>query len=149
MPGNPNIPQGVLNLTRASIQWSSFPQLNIIAGNLGRAGIRFALEGDSTRLIENMTGVTTSPQPYQMFRMTVALIKPQALAAQYKSQYESNTLLGNGVVRPDLPVGVGLTSYSLSNAVIRSTPEMAFNGEEAVWQIVFGGYYLINSQMWG
>jgi hypothetical protein len=149
MPGNPQIPQGTLNLTRASVQWAAYPQYNITASNLGRAGIRLALEGDATRYIENLAGATTSPQPYQMFRLTVALLKPQSLAAAYKAQYEASTLLGNGVLRPDLPPGTGLTSYQLTNASMTATPEMAMNGEEAVWQLIFRGYYLINSTLWG
>lgn len=147
---SPLVQLGTLNRLAASIVWQDFPELNVTPSFLNREGIRLALDGDATRFLPAMTGAVTSPEPYQMVTLTINLLKTQGLAPQYKNQMEFSTLLGDCVVRPDVPVGsVGITPYDLVNMAIESVRELSFSGEDAGWSVVCRGYYLINSSLFG
>ena len=141
---NPLIAQGTLNRLRGSVIWNNFPALNVTAPYLHKEGIRLALEGEATVYIDTMTGGVTSPEPYQRVSLTIALLKTQPLAAAYKAQKELSTLLGPGIVRGD---SAALPPYQLTNCAIRNIRELVFNGEDAAWAIIIGGYYQINSSL--
>jgi hypothetical protein len=145
---NPLIVQGNLNRLRASIVWPSNASLNVIAAYLGRGGISLALDGESTLFINTMTGAVSSPEPYMMITCTVHLIRTQALCSLYKSQMESNALIGDGTIRPDVPPGTGLAPFQVLNCAIQSVNEMSFAGVEADFSVRIRGYYLVNSSMW-
>jgi hypothetical protein len=147
MAGNPLISQGTLNRLVASINWPNFPGLNITPPFLGPEGIHLTFEGDATLFIDTMTGVVTSVEPYLRFRMIAQLLKSQFLAASYKAQMEALTTLGNGVVRPD--VSLGLTPYQLYNCAIQSGQPDAFAGRGAFYPVSFSGYYVVNNAAWG
>ena len=91
-----------------------------------------------------MTGAVTSQEPYMMAECVIYLLKSQALANQYKQQMELNSLLGSGSIRPD---ATALGVYQLVNASIKSVREMDFSGENAVFAVTCGGYYLVNSSL--
>lgn len=143
---NPLVAQGTLNRLRASVIWANFPALNVTAPFLHKEGIRLALEGEATTFIDTMTGGVTSPEPYQRVSLTMVLLKTQALAASYKAQMESSSLLGDGTVRPD---SVALPPYQIVNCAIRSIRELNFAGDDAAWAVMIGGYYPINSALFG
>lgn len=145
MATNPLIPQGVLNRLRANVVWNAFPSLNVTASFLAKAGISLGLEGESVAYIPTLTGAVTSPEPYMNITMVMALLKSQSLSNSYKSQLESNALLGNCVVYPDTTT---LGPYQLTNCSIKSIGEQSFAGEEAAYMVRIGGYYLINSDVW-
>lgn len=143
---NPLIPQGILNRVRASIIWTSFPQLNVTAPYLGRAGISLAPEGPTTVFLPTMTGAVPSMEPYQKMTLTINLLRTQLLSNLYKQQMESSSLLGDGVVRPDIQTqGIGV--YQLSNCAIENYRELNFAGGDAGYMILVGGYYNINSTL--
>ena len=144
--GNPLIAQGTLNRVRGSVVWSSFPTLNVTASYLGKKGIRLALQGESTLYIGTMTGAVTSPEPYMMIEVTLNLLKSQALSNSYKQQMETSSAIGNGTVRPD---AFGLGVYGIVNCSIKSVQPMDFSGESADFDVVIGGYYLVNSSLFG
>src|ERR1700761_1481204 len=112
---NPLISQGVLNRVQGSVTVTGNPALNVTASYLGREGIRLALEGEATRYINTMTGAVASPEVYMAIRCTVNLLKTQGLSDLYKSQMETNSLIGNITVRPDVNTGAGLSPYDLTN----------------------------------
>lgn len=143
---NPLVNQGTLNRLIGSIVWPSHPELNIIAANLGRAGISLALQGETTLYIPTMTGQVTSPEPYMAVEVTANLLKSQALSNLYKQQMETNSLIGDGTVRPDTTT---LGVYQIINCSIKNVHQLTFSGEDAAFSVVFGGYYLINSSLWG
>jgi hypothetical protein len=147
MAGNPQISQGTLNRLVASITWPQFSSLNITPPFLGPEGIHLTFEGDATLFIDTMTGVVTSVEPYLRFRLTAQLLKSQALAAAYKAAIETLTTLGNGVVRPD--VSLGLTPYQLSNCAIQSGQPDPFSGRSAFFPVSFSGAYFVNQAAWG
>jgi hypothetical protein len=142
---NPLVQLGSLNRLIASVTWQGFPGLNVTPSFLNREGIRLALDGEATRFLPTLTGAVTSPEPYQMVTLNLALLKSQNLAAQYKSQMETQCLLGNCTVRPDSTV---LPAYDLVNMAIESVRELAFSGEDAGYTVTCRGYYLINSNLW-
>lgn len=142
---NPLVTQGSLNRLRASVTWPSFPVLNVTANYLGKDGIRLMLEGESVIYINTMVGAVTSPEPYQLIRMTMHLLKTQPLASQYKAQMENNALLGNGVVRPD---SLALPAYDIVNCAINSIAELNFSGADAGFAVDIRGYYLVNNSLY-
>lgn len=143
---NPLIAQGTLNRLRASVTWSANPTLNVTAPYLGREGIRLSLQGESVMYIPTMTGQVTSPEPYMGIEMTMHLLKSQALADQYKQTMETNSILGDGTVRPDTTT---LGVYQIINCSIRTIRELNFSGEDAGFVVSIGGYYLVNSSLFG
>jgi hypothetical protein len=146
---NPNTDQGVLNRVRATINWNNFniSNLNVNPQNLGKEGIRLALEGNATDYFPTMTGAVPSPAPYQIATLTINLLKSQIFAQGYKAQFEVNTLLGQCVVWPDVVQPNGISSYTLWNCVLESVREMTFSGEDPLYVITVKGYYEVNSAM--
>jgi hypothetical protein len=120
----------------------------VTAAFLGRRGISLALDGDSTLFINTMTGAVASPEPYMMITCTIHLLRTQQLCSLYKSQMESNPLIGDGTVRPDVPPGGGLAPYQIANCAIQSVNEMSFAGDDADFSVRIRGYYLVSSSMW-
>jgi hypothetical protein len=143
--GNPLISLGSLNRLRGSVVIPNLPSLNVTASYLGRSGIGLSLEGDSTGMIPAMTGAVTSPEPYMMVNVTIALLRTQTLAAQYKTQLELNSLIGPFTVIPDASVH---PNYGVDNAAIQSVREMSFAGEDPVWMVTLRGTYYTNSTLW-
>jgi hypothetical protein len=90
-----------------------------------------------------------SPEPYQRVTVSSHLIKTQALAAAYKTQLELASLLGDIVVRPDLPSNTaGISPYQLSNTAINTVSALKFDGTDDGWRIVMSAIYYINSNYW-
>lgn len=145
---NPNVPQGTLNRLKASVVWNNFPQLNVTPAFLGKEMIRLGFEGKATTFIPTTTGAVTSPEPYQKITVTIHLLKTQALAPLYKDQLEANSLLGDGTIWPDVQTGQGLSNYQITNCAIEEVREIGFDGADAGWVIMIGGYYLINANLW-
>lgn len=143
---NPNIPLGTLNRLVASVVWPSFPALNVTPSFLGKNGIRFARDGNATVFLPQMVGAVTSNEPYQMITLTLTLIKTQALAQAYERQLQTQSTIGNGVVRPD--VTQGIQPFDVTNCAIENVGELSFSGEDAGYPVTIRGYMQINSSLW-
>jgi hypothetical protein len=157
---NPNIQQGTLNRVKATVNIPGISNgaLNVTPSYLGKEGIRLSLEGNATDYFPSMTGAVPSPVPYQICTLTINLLKSQPFAQNYKAQFESNTLLGDITVLPDVgasaPSGIiglgptyGLQPYTIRNAVLETVREMSFAGEEPLFVVTIKGYYEVNSAM--
>jgi hypothetical protein len=143
---NPLVDQGQLNRIRASVVWANFPQLNVTAAYLAKAGITLALEGNATDYFGTMTGAVPSPAPYQIATLTLNLVKSQPLSQIYKAQFEANTVLGFCTIYPDVATGANtLSVYDLYNVVLETVREMTFAGEDPAWVVSCKGYYLTNA----
>jgi hypothetical protein len=142
---NPLISQGTVNRLRASLTFPSNTQLNVGAQYLGREGIRMTLEGEATLMIQTLTGVVISPEPYQMTTIRAALLFTQSLAQAYKTQMETNTAIGTCTVKP---AASQLATYSILNCAIRSIEGLDFSGENASFIVTISGYYNLNSDLW-
>lgn len=145
---NPLTAQGSLNRLQASIVWTEQPTFNVTPSYLGEQAIRLALEGTATTYIGTMTGAVTSPEPYQMVTIGVHLLKPQFLANQYKRRMETNSLMGQCTIRPDVQGKNGIGVYQIENCAIQNVAELDFGGKDAGFRITIGGYYNINSSLW-
>lgn len=146
MPGNPLIDQGVLLRIKASVVWTAFPALNVTAPYLDRDGISLRLEGEASAQHGTMTGLVQSPEPYMPVSVVIALLKTQNLSNLYKLQMESYSVIGDGVVWPDVSTGLG--QYQLENMSIQNVGDLLFNGTTPIWAVTCRGYYVVNNAMW-
>lgn len=143
---NPLIAQGTLNRLRASVFIVDFPELNVSASYLGDAGITLSLDGDSTVMLQAMTGMVTSPEPFLPATITMNLLKTQSLSDLYKEQMENNTLIGDVTVTPD---SIALGDYQITNCALSSVRELQLNGKDAGYVVTIKGTYNINDELWG
>jgi hypothetical protein len=145
MANSPNTTQGTLNRLRGSLNWTSFPLLNVTAPFLGREGISITFEGETTVYINTMTGAVTSPEPFLKVTVEMQLLKTQSLSTQYKAQMELQSTLGECTVIADSSV---FPNYVFENASIQNVRNIRFNGEDASFAVTIGGIYIINSTLW-
>lgn len=144
---DPNVPQGTLNRLRGSIAFDNNAILNVIASNLGAEGINLTFAREATTRIDAMTGQVTSPEPYIPVRITINLLRTQALASLWELQRLSNTLLGDGTFFTDAaPPGVAL--YRFLNISIGRVGDMRINGKDALYGVEIDATYPINSTLW-
>jgi len=142
---NPNIPPGTLNLLNTSVTIPGFPKLNVTPSFLGKHMVRLALDGEVTKHLPVATSVVPSPQIYLIAMVTVNLIKSQSLAALYKAQMDTNSILGDITVRPDSTV---FPPFDMDQVAIADWREMSFNGDDADIFVTLRGRYPINSGLW-
>lgn len=83
-----------------------------------------------------------------MVTCTIHMLRTQQLCSLYKAQMESNALIGDGVIRPDVAPGGGLAAYNITNAAIQAVNEMSFAGDDADFSVRIRAYYLTNSSLW-
>ena len=145
MAGNPNITQGTLNRLRGSVVIPNYPELQVTAPFLGKGGVSVSFDGETTTMIPTMTGLVTSPQPYQMATITVSLLKTQSLSAAWETQRQTNSVIGDVTVVTDAS---SLPNYTFNNCAIINVRELSFAGEDAGYIVTLSGYYQINSDMW-
>lgn len=147
MAGNPLVDQGVLNRLKASLVLDAFPALTVTASYLDREGINIRLDGDVTAQLPALTGTVQSPEPYVPVEVMIALLKTQSLAEAYKAQMESNSILGEGSVYPDVSAG-GISQYQLHNLSIARVGELLFNGTTPLFGVYIRGFYVVNNSLW-
>src|SRR6185312_10613361 len=147
---DPRTPQGNLNRIKATVLWTDFTDLNITPDYLGTEGISLAFEDTATGRIPTMTGLVNSPEAYQTVTLSAHLLKTQQLAQLYEEQRQAYTLLGECTVRPDVSINNAgsLGPYTLLNMSTTNIQELRFNGSDAGFRVILGGYYIINSQLW-
>ena len=139
------VPQGVLNLLITSITWTDFPQLNVTAPYMLREGMTLNFEGNSTIYIDTMTGAVTSQEPYLKVSTEIQLNKAGPLANQYKTQLETNALLGELTLLTDSPV---IDPYTFETASIQNIRALRLNGQDAGFGVTIGAIYQVNSNLW-
>ncbi len=142
---NPMIPVGVLNRVRASIKFSDHPELNVSASYLAKEGVELVFQGNMTDFLPVMTGAVQSPQPYMIMQAKVHLVRSQALGAQYKTQWETNTAIGDAKVYSDSST---FGDFEVLNTAITNVQDMSFAGGQPGVAITITGTYYINSEMW-
>jgi len=116
----------------------------VTAPFLAPEGARLTFEGVTTTFLPTMTGVVTSPEPFQMISLDIYLLKSQSLAWAYEAQRQFSALLGQGVVRTDSPVG---TPYDLFNCAIENVEALDFSGRTPNYVVRVRGYYEVNASM--
>lgn len=141
---NPRVGQGSLNRLLTSLTFEDFPQLNATASYLGKGMLMLSLEGATTAQLPTATGIANSPEPYQMGRVTIHLLKTQALANIYKSQIEANSIIGDVTCRSDSAI---FNPYDLTNCSISGTDSLAFDGTTPEYTVTVTGIYYINNEL--
>jgi hypothetical protein len=71
------VSQGTLNRAITSVSWPQYPQLNVTAPYFAPEATRLTFEGMTTLFLPTLTGVVTSPEPYQMISLDIYLLKSQ------------------------------------------------------------------------
>lgn len=144
--GNPLIDQGFLNRVKGQVVFTNFPSLNVTAPYLGREGINMRLTGNAAAQLGTLTGTVPSPECYMPVTLAIALLKTQSLAEAFKTQLESNSLLGPCTVWPDVQLG-GISSFQLNNMVIETPGDQVFNGTTPLFGVSLSGYYTVNNNL--
>lgn len=145
MATNPLIPQGTLNRVRCSIIVPNYPGLNITAPYMGRNFATISFDGDFTKLIGTGTGAVVSPEPYVEASIVVGILRTQALAASWRSQWEDTGNIGSVDVHSDT---AAFPKFTISTAVIQHFDPNAFDGEDPVSRLTLRGIYYINNALW-
>jgi len=148
MAGSPNVSQGTLNRLRASVIIDAHPELNITASFLLPEGIGLSFSGPITTNLPTMTGVVTSPEPYQLVTCTIHLMKSQNLSAAYKSQIENSSLIGTFTIRPDVAAPNGPGPWYINNGTIVNVSPLNFSGRDPGYVVELAGTYNINAAAW-
>ena len=146
MPSSPNVRQGNLNRLKGSIVIPDYPSLNITAPFLGKEGFSASFGAPATDRIPTMTGGVNSPAPYRPVAITIHLIKSQGLSQAWKDQEELNTLLGPITFRQDV---ANAAPWLFDNCSLDGVQSIVVNGMDAGYVIAIGGFYYINSALWG
>jgi len=141
---NPMPQPGTINLALTSVSIPSFLSLNLTPSVMGKAMARLTFEGEMTRHLPVALGVVTSPQFYVMATLAVDINKAMNIAALYKAQWESNTLLGAVTVRSDSST---FPAFDLTQVAIVNPEGMDFNGDKADITITLRGQYNVNSSL--
>lgn len=147
MAGTPRVPQGNLNRLRGSLIIPNFASLNITAPFLGKQGLSIAFKGPATTRLPTMTGGVNSPEVYREVTITAHCVKSQAMAAAWKLQEETNTLLGDGLTfRSD--ASPTLPPFQFDNCSLDGVQGVTANGMDPDYVVVLGGFWYINSDLW-
>lgn len=152
--GMPPRPQGNLNRIRANVQIGDpNSQLSVVNDQLGREGIRLAFDSMATDLLATMSGMVSSPRPYQECTLTMYLVKSMPIADMYKNQFGYSTIIGTVVVYPDTSdasnASAVLSPFILNNMALENVAEMSFAGDAPTLQVTMKGYYLVNQGFFG
>lgn len=142
---NPMISPGGLNRVRASVKFTDHPELNVSASYLSKQGVELSFQGNITDFLPAMTGAVQSPQPYLIMQAKVHLLRSQALAAQYKVQWEANSAIGDAKLYSDSSV---FGDFEVFNTAITNVQDMTFAGGEPGVALTITGTYYVNSEMW-
>ena len=156
MPQN-IIQQGTINRLYATVMPgdSTISQLKVISGFLGADAIRLAFDDTATDLLPTMTGMVTSPRPYQGVTLTIAIVKTTTCAAAYMARFLDNTYVGQVTVTSDAPAqGAGISAsglgiFVLYNMTLETVREMLFNGSEPIVAVTMRGYRYVNDNAFG
>ena len=145
---NPNQPLGTINRLVASVIWNDFPGLNVTPSFLAPEAIDMTLEGVMTTMLPTMTGFVTSPEPWMPMRLVVHLIRSMPLVALYKQTWETSTLIGGAVIRPDVSTSI-LPPFLIDNVAITNLNTLAYTGKDPSFVVTMMGQYQVNSALWG
>jgi hypothetical protein len=139
-------PPGVLNRLRASVIYNDFPELNVTSNYLGLEGITFSVEGNATLLLPAMVSLVSSPAPYMEASAVMTIVRSSTLSNIYKTQLETNTLLGLVTIVPDTDA---LDNFIINNTALETVRELAFAGTNAGFVVTIRGYYNVNVGFFG
>ena len=142
---NPKTPQGTLNRLKSAVIIPGIPSLNITSSYMSKQFVSIAFEGAFDNLIATATGGVSSPEPYVFATITVGILRTQALAAQWVTQSETLSDIGDVSIFPDTTT---YPEYDLVGCVIQHIEPSAYDGTDPVVRVVIRGTYHINNSLW-
>jgi len=140
-----NVNMGTLNRLRTQLIIPSFPELNVMAWNLGKAGMTFTPQGQSTLMLPTMTGQATSPEPYMPFMLHVPLLKTQSLCELFIAKIESLATIGDCTLYVD---SSAIHARNLQNCAIETMESITANGQVIEVGFTINGTWAINSSLY-
>jgi hypothetical protein len=145
MAGPNNLVQlGSISRLRGSLTFTDFPTLNITAPFLGRDGVRLAVEGDTTQMLQQMVGMVQSQEVYLPATITAQIVKTTALANLFKQKWESDSNLGDCTFRSDASQ---LDVFDFYNCAIENFGGLDASGTSAVINLSIKGTYYVNTNL--
>ena len=145
MATNPLLNLGTLNRIQASVVFPSNPTLNVTGAYLSKRGVRMELLGDLTQMLDTMTGLLPSPEPYVGADVTISLVKTLSLAATWITQIVAGTPVGNLTVYPDTS---SYPPFNFINGAVMRAPANSSAGDESFVDCVIRATFPINQNLW-
>lgn len=142
---NPGIARGVLNRVRCSVVVPSFPSLNIIAANMGRALARISFEDNLVNQIPTGTGLVNSPEPFIRATITIALLRTQSISSSWFSQILADSNVETATIYSDTSTFPPIALQSVVASHIDPGP---FDGTSPDFQLVLRGALPVNNDLW-
>jgi hypothetical protein len=141
---NPLVQLGSISRLRGSLVFPDFSDFNITAPFLGRAGVRLAVEGDLTQMLQQMVGMVQSQEVYLPATVTAELVKTTPLANLFKRKWETDSNLGDCTFRSDASQ---LDVWDFSNCSIENFGGIDASGGSATYTLQIKGTYYVNSNL--
>ncbi|MDR3445980.1 hypothetical protein [Dyella sp.] len=145
MATRPLVQQGTLNRVRTSVVLPNFTNLNVTAPYMGKSMARLAFEGPFGELIGTATGGVTSPEPYVMATLSIALLRTQALASQWLEQCQVLSNVGPVTTYSD---SAAFDAITLDNCVVTTVDPGAWDGTDPVVRYTLRGIFYVNNDLW-
>lgn len=142
---NPNIDQGTINLTSASVTFSDNTDLNVTASYLTDSGIDLSFGSDAGTLIPTLVGGAVSENAYQIANVVIHLNRAQDLANTFKSQFKSDISVGEFVVRSESDA---MDEWTITTGILQNVQAITINGKTVEYAVMLQGIYAVNSDMW-
>ncbi|QCE32943.1 hypothetical protein FAI41_04665 [Acetobacteraceae bacterium] len=134
---------GFLNKSMATVIFENYRNLNVTPDFLTTEGISLEIEGDTAKMLENMTSFTPSVNLKQKVTLTINLNRASSKVAAWKKQIKNWVVLGKATVTSDSSVD---TPVTIHNTTILNTPSESYNGSQNIWTVKLSGYITINEQ---
>jgi hypothetical protein len=144
----PLIPQGQLNRVLTSIFVPSFPLLNVTAAFMSKGQAVLTFDGPSIDQLDTATSYVPSLKPFVYGQLIANIVRSQALTAAYMAQWQSNGLLGNVTIYPDVSLGTGFPPITILNAALLDVDPGAFDGADPTTKLTIRGTFNTNVQIW-
>ena len=141
------VPQGTLNRLLTSIQLPEFPALTTSVSYMGKRQVSITYSGKATSAAPTATGMVMSPEPFITVMIHVSLLRTQALAAAWRSQIETATLIGPITVYTDVNSGID-PEYNFVNCAVDSIGDIDASGADGAYNVTIIGTYPINSDIY-
>ncbi len=143
MATNPIIIPGNLNSIRVSATFPSNSKLNIALGYFSKTQIHSILS-DFAKSLPTQLGHVISEEPYSIAEFDFHVVRTLPLANAWKTQWETSSILGSMIVRPDTSV---MSDFQLTSAMLKGASGLDFSGVSAEIILKIVGIYYINSDL--
>ncbi len=132
---------GFLNKLRIAVIFHDCPGLNLGAGDLAQAGVRFKTEA-LPPVINAETGVAEPPRALKA-TLSISVLKTLPVAEAYKQTLETDRRVGRICYRPDTSA---LSPFFLLDCMLERIAGETSNGTDAAIEFIITGTSPVNQQ---